>query len=107
MNSRAKGCRAERAWRDELRAAGYTDARRGQQYAGGTDSADVVNGPEGWHAEVKHVEALNVRAAMDQAKRDAGSKKPYVAWKRNNKPWLIILRSEDFLDLVKPPETTP
>jgi hypothetical protein len=37
MNSREKGKRGERAWRDELRAAGY-DARRGQQFSGSPDS---------------------------------------------------------------------
>ena len=33
MNSREKGKRGERQWRDELRANGYM-ARRGQQFAG-------------------------------------------------------------------------
>jgi len=41
MNSREKGKRGERQWRDELRANGYT-ARRGQQFAGSPDSPDVV-----------------------------------------------------------------
>ena len=41
INSRAKGARGERMWRDQLRAEGYT-AKRGQQHAGGQDSPDVV-----------------------------------------------------------------
>ena len=41
MNSRAKGARGERLWRDELRAQGFT-ARRGQQFSGSPDSPDVV-----------------------------------------------------------------
>ena len=41
INSRAKGARGERQWRDELRAQGYTD-KRGQQFAGGQDSPDVI-----------------------------------------------------------------
>ena len=36
MNSREKGKRGERQWRDELRANGY-DARRGQQFSGSPD----------------------------------------------------------------------
>jgi hypothetical protein len=36
INSRQKGARGERQWRDELRAHGY-DARRGQQFSGSPD----------------------------------------------------------------------
>ena len=41
INSRQKGARGERQWRDELRANGYV-ARRGQQFSGSADSPDVV-----------------------------------------------------------------
>ena len=41
MNSREKGKRGERQWRDELRANGY-GARRGQQFCGSAESPDVV-----------------------------------------------------------------
>jgi Holliday junction resolvase len=41
MNSREKGKRGERQWRDELRAQGFA-ARRGQQFSGSPDSPDVV-----------------------------------------------------------------
>ena len=72
MNSREKGKRGERQWRDELRANGYC-ARRGQQFAGSAESPDVVCDELPWiHFEVKAVERLNVQDAMDQARHDCG-----------------------------------
>jgi hypothetical protein len=73
MNSREKGKRGERQWRDELRANGYC-ARRGQQFAGSAESPDVVCDELPWiHFEVKAVERLNVQDAMDQSRRDCGA----------------------------------
>lgn len=104
MNSRAKGCRGEREWRDQLREAGYANARRGQQFAGGTDSPDVIC-PElpGFHFEVKRVEAGNPYKWITQAIRDSriANLIPVVAHKRNNCDWLVILRAEDFFKIVK------
>lgn len=103
MNACQKGKRGERAWRDELRAAGYTDARRGRQYSGGDDSPDVVckQLPRA-HWEVKWVENLNLREAMEQAKRDAGfSKFPFVAHKKNNAGWLVTMTAETFFQLLR------
>lgn len=95
MNSRAKGARGEReaaaAWVD---AVGGT-ARRGQQFAGGTDSPDVVTSFPSIHLEVKRVEKGNPYAWMEQAIRDAGGRCPVVLHKRNNKPWLLIVRLSD------------
>ena len=72
MNSREKGKRGERQWRDELRANGYA-ARRGQQFSGSPDSPDVVCDSLPWvHFEVKAVERLNIEDAMAQARRDCG-----------------------------------
>ena len=70
MNSRQKGARGERLWRDQLRENGW-DARRGQQFSGGAESPDVVCESLGWlHQEVKCVERLNIEDAMAQARRD-------------------------------------
>ena len=100
-NSRAKGCRGERQWRDQLREAGF-DARRGQQFSGGTDSPDVVcPSLPTLHFEVKNVEAGNPYRWLEQACRDAGSKMPVVAHKRNNHPWIVIMTATDFLNLVR------
>lgn len=107
MNSRAKGCRGEREWRDVLRAEGYT-ARRGQQFAGGCDSPDVIcEDLPGIHFEVKRVEAGNPYNWMAQAVRDASgggvvpTLMPVVAHKRNNCDWLVVLRASDFFSLVR------
>ncbi len=109
MNSREKGKRGERQWRDELRANGYM-ARRGQQFSGSPDSPDVVCDELGWlHFEVKAVERLNIEDAMDQARRDAGAKTPVVAHRRNFRRWLVTMGAETFFQFLRgtlPPEST-
>ena len=106
MNSREKGKRGERQWRDELRANGYT-ARRGQQFSGSPDSPDVVCEELAWvHFEVKVVERLNIEDAMEQARRDGASrtchpKTPIVAHKRSHRPWLVTMEAETFFRLLR------
>lgn len=116
MNSRAKGCRGERMWRDELRAAfGDSGIRRGQQYSGFGDSPDVVCPclPD-VHFEVKFCQVVKIRDWMAQAIRDAKQKLfPVVAHKRNGEEWLVTLRGQDFLtilrrsDFLSTPKTQP
>lgn len=103
MNSRAKGQRGEREWAAWLRDnLGCTEARRGQQHRGGPDSPDVLGGIAGTHCEVKLVEKLSLYAAMDQAVREAGENAvPYVAHRRNRKPWLVIVQAHDLLAFVR------
>ena len=102
MNSRQKGARGERMWRDELRAQGYLKARRGQQFAGSPDSPDVICEELAWiQFEVKCVERLNIEDAMLQARRDAGAKVPVVAHKRNFKPWLVTMPANDFFTMLR------
>lgn len=102
INSRQKGARGEREWRDQLRNEGF-DARRGQQFSGGSDSPDVIcDSLPGIHWEVKRVERGNPYDWMMQARRDAGdSKMPVVAHKRNGQDWLCVLRAEDFFQLIR------
>lgn len=101
MNSRTKGANGERAWRDELRANGYM-ARRGQQFQGSPDSPDVIcDELAQFHFEVKRVQKLNIEDAMDQARRDAGSKMPIVAHRRNFKPWLVTMDADTFFALIR------
>lgn len=103
MNSREKGKRGERRWRDVLREAGFLKAHRGVQFSGSPDSPDVAC-PElpGIHFEVKAVEKLNVWDAMAQAVHDAGpSKAPVVAHTRNRSGWLVTMRAEDWLTLIR------
>ena len=100
INSRAKGARIEREGRDLLRKYGFK-ARRGQQYAGGGDSPDLVtNTPIHW--EVKGVEKLNIKNAVDQALRDCGEgKMPVVLHKTNRSRWLCTMDAEMFLVFLK------
>jgi Holliday junction resolvase len=111
MNSREKGKRGERQWRDELRAEGF-HARRGQQFAGGADSPDVVcEELRGFHFEVKAVERLNIEEAMEQARNDARGqrpevggqqdKMPVVAHRRKHRRWLVTMKAETFFRLLR------
>ena len=108
MNSREKGKRGERQWRDELRENGYT-ARRGQQFSGSPESPDVVSEDLPWvHFEVKAVERLNIEDAMEQARRDCGGKIPIVAHRRNFRAWLVTMTAEVFFKFLRgvlPPDS--
>ena len=100
MNSRDKGKRGERMWRDQLREAGY-NARRGQQYAGGTDSPDVIcEELSGLHQEVKFGNSIQLPAAIRQATADANGKPWVVAHKRNREPWLVTMDAALFFALL-------
>lgn len=102
MNSNAKGKRGERQWRDELREAGYGDARRGQQFSGSPDSPDVICPSLGWiHWEVKLVEGLNVEKAMQQSRSDAGTKTPMLAHRRSHTNWLVTMDASTFFQLLR------
>ena len=60
----------EREFAALLREHGF-DARRGQQFAGGADSPDVVSDALAWlHVEVKRVQNLNLADACVQAEGD-------------------------------------
>jgi hypothetical protein len=101
VNSRAKGARGERLWRDELREAGFT-ARRGQQFAGGTDSPDVIcEELKNLHMEVKCVQSLNLDKACEQAERDAGLKAWIVAHKKDRKHWKVTMDAGTFFQLLR------
>ena len=101
MNSRDKGQRGEREIAGILRDRGYVDARRGQQFAGGGDSPDVLGLP-GYHLEIKWVNKAPVYHGIDQAIGDAkAGAVPVVFRKQDRKPWLAILRLEDFLALTE------
>lgn len=101
MNSRAKGCRGERELAAYLTGKGHP-SHRGQQFAGGHDSPDVIcESLDNFHLECKRTERLNLYAAMDQAIRDADQKTPVVAHRRNRGEWLAIIRLDDLLNLIR------
>lgn len=95
-DSRAKGAAGEReAAKEWAKAMGLPPetCRRGQQFHGGKDSPDVVHAlGDTIHLEVKRVERGNPYDWMTQAEMDCGGKVPVVLHRRNNKPWLVVLR---------------
>ncbi len=100
VNSRSKGIRGELEASKLLKQFGF-DARRGQQYAGGGDSPDVVHSIPGVHLEVKRVEALSLYPALQQAVDDAPEHHmPVVLHRRNGKPWVVIMQAGDFLRIM-------
>ena len=67
---REKGKRGERELAGILQDYGY-NCRRGQQYCGAPAMRDVIGLPN-VHIEVKRVEDLRLRKALQQSSRDAG-----------------------------------
>lgn len=108
MNSRQKGARGEREFRNLLRENGYNQAHRGQQFCGLNGNADVVC-PElpALHFEVKRTQRGNLYDWIAQASADARDKMPIVAHKRNHADWLIVLRASDFFEIVRRSELAP
>ena len=101
VNSRAKGKRGELEAAKLIAATFNVNARRGQQFAGGSDSPDIVSDVEGIHWEIKRVENLNVLNAIKQAVRDAGDGNvPVVLHRKNGEEWLLTLRFADIKILV-------
>lgn len=95
-----KGKSGEREVAELLRNHGFK-ARRGQQFAGGSGSPDVVHSIPGVHIEVKRVEQFNLWAALDQAIADKpASHIPVVFHRKNKKPWVVVLNADDFLDFI-------
>lgn len=59
-------------------------------------------GGTAFHVECKRAERFNAYAAMEQAQHDAnGHAVPVVMHRRNRKPWLVVMRLQDFLPLLK------
>lgn len=101
INSNRKGKAGELELAKFIRSYGYDDARRGQQYEGGSDSPDVVGLP-GIHIECKRVERLVLDKAMEQAMEECGEEnKPAVFHRRNQCPWKVTMLLSDWIELYK------
>ena len=99
--SKEKGKVGEREVAALLKAHGF-QARRGQQFAGGGDSPDVVHNIPGLHIEVKRTEQLNIYAALEQAFQDRKmGEYAAVFHRKNQKKWVVIMDAEELLSLVK------
>ena len=67
------------------------------------DTPDIVGLP-GVHIECKRTEKLNLRAAMEQAVRDAEFFKdgvPAVFHRANRQPWMVTMLLEDWLRMYQ------
>ena len=92
---REKGKRGERELAGILRDYGY-NCRRGQQYCGTSGDADVIGLPD-VHIEVKRVEDLRLRKALQQSSRDARAGEiPVVMHRRNYEPWRVSMYLQNF-----------
>lgn len=80
---REKGKRGERQAAKAVSAALEVRCRRGVQYQGGAESADIQVEIPGVHWEVKFVEREAVRQWMRQAEQDAGDKVPVVLHRKS------------------------
>jgi hypothetical protein len=100
---REKGKRGERECAAALNAVlgGDANARRGVQFQGGNDSPDVrLDLPI--HVEVKRCEALNLYAALEQAREDAPAGMPaIVCHRRNGRKWVAILEIDSLADVAQ------
>lgn len=105
INSRAKGARGERELAQFLTEQGFP-AKRGVQFSQGkfglTESDVVCDSLPLLHIEVKRVEAGNPYNWLSQAVRDAKQGKlPVVFHKRNDHEWIVVLRAEDFIGVLR------
>lgn len=100
--SRQKGKVGERELAELFNKHGWP-ARRGQQFAGGSESADVrLLCPLPIHVECKRAERVNWRAAMRQAEGDTGPmNEPVVFERRNGEDWYCHLSAESLFRLIK------
>lgn len=101
MNGRNKGKSGEREAARVIAEAFAVAMRRGQQYAGGNQSPDII-GLKGIHVEVKRVEAMSLYNWIDQAQRDhTPGEVPMVLHRKNKREWLVSIKLEYLPALVK------
>ena len=104
--SKNKGKWGEREVVQLLQAFGFK-ARRGQQYAGGGDSPDVIHNMQlsddrAIHIEVKRAEKFLLWSSLDQAREDASPGDiPVVFYRKSRKPWVVVLTAVAFLTIMK------
>lgn len=100
LKSRNKGKRGEREAAAEIRRLFRTEACRGCQFAGSSDSPDIRTAIPRVHFEVKRSETFRIYDALNQAIADAGEDVPVVLHKQNRQPWVAIVRLDDLPQLA-------
>ena len=101
INSNRKGKVGELELVNKFKEYGFENARRSQQYAGINNDADIV-GMKDLHIECKRVERLSIELAIDQCLADKKEEElGIVAHRKNNRPWLVTMTFEDWMELYK------
>lgn len=104
INSKAKGNRFELQVAHLFKDWGYK-AFRTAQYEGKSGNCADVEGVPGLHIEAKHCEKMKLYDWIAQADRDNKASKhpkiPVVIHKANNKPVLVSMHFEDFIQLYR------
>ena len=98
MNGKQKGKRGELDLVEQLRTAGYANARRTAQYCGNTGDAPDITGIDGLHIECKRREQIQDEVFLQQAEKEA--KKgliPIVMYRRSREQWKVCLRLNVFM----------
>ena len=99
LNSRAKGRRAEIAFAQKMSVWWPEAIRNLDQF--GDDKRDVLH-CAGLHFQIKHVERLNIWAALAQAEGEArNGDMPLVAFKRNRSKFYVAGDADDLLPILK------
>ena len=93
---RQKGANAEREVAKMLNEHGY-EAKRGQVF---NHEPDIVCDLP-IHIEVKRAETTKIHEWFKQSEEQNRGKIPTVVHRRSKEPWMITMRFEDFLDLLK------
>lgn len=100
INSRKKGAIGELEFAALLNSY-ELQARRGQQYSGGSNSPDVIcEQLTNIHFEVKRTQVCPIYRFMEQAEKDGKSKLPIVAYRKNNEKWLAIIDMDEMIKLL-------
>jgi Holliday junction resolvase len=99
VNSCQKGKAGERELAALLRDHGFTEAHRGRQYKGTSDSPDVVGVP-GTHIECKRVARLGrLYNWLEKAETECHVEDDPVVFARGNRErWVVIMDAKDYLD---------
>ena len=101
---RDKGARFERMVAGLFKDWGYQTFRTAQYCGKSGDAADVEGAP-GLHIECKHCERMTLYDWMAQAVRDTKAEKknnkPVVIHKANNKPILVTMLLDDWMELYR------
>lgn len=96
-SQRAKGANAEREVANLLKEYGY-EAKRGQVF---NHQPDVICDELPIHIEVKRQEQIRLNDWFAQSEEQSRGKIPSVVFRQSRKPWMIALKFEDFLNLLR------